>query len=499
MKQTLTEELLDHIHACFCGLWVHSHEHSDAVAEIARMCRDQEGWSFSTWDVANGIMASGSAPSSSDDGGKDPLAALKAFAATSSAESPSILVLKNFHRFLGNAEVVQTLAEQIQAGKNSRNFYIVLSPKTDVPIEIEKLYTILEHRLPDRDQLNEIANEIAADGELPNGVELKQILDAASGLTRYEAENAFALSIIKEGKISSSTVQALKSQALQKSGLLTMHESETGFEQLGGLDSVKDFCRRVLNSRSSKANAKGILLLGVPGVGKSAFAKALGKEVNRPTLVMDIGRLMGGLVGQSESNVRRALEIVDAMAPAVLFIDELEKGLSGSGGGGRNDSGVSTRLLGSLLTWLSDHTSEVFVVATSNDISQLPPELTRSERLDGIFFCDLPSQEDKVVIWHIWMSHFGIDPVESIPNDDLWTGSEIRACCRLAALLGVSMKEAAKQVVPIAVTNRESVDSLRTWANNRCLSATGPGVYQFERSQKKRRKLSTVGPKPSAN
>ena len=141
----------------------------------------------------------------------------------------------------------------------------------------------------------------------------------------------------------------------------------------------------------------------------------------------------------------------------------------------------------------------MFVVATSNDISQLPPELTRSERLDGIFFCDLPSQEDKLMIWHIWMSHFGTDPVEPIPNDDLFTGSEIRSVCRLSALMGVSLKEAAKQVVPIAVTNRESVDELRRWANNRCLSATEPGIYRFEQSPKKRRKLSPVGPQPSVN
>jgi hypothetical protein len=498
MKQTLTEELLDHIHACFCGLWIQSHEHSDAIVEIGRMCRDQEGWEFSTWDVSNGIMTGGSAAAAADVG-NDPLAAIKAFAATASTAAPSILVLKNFHRFLGNAEVVQTLAEQIQAGKNSRNFYIVLSAKTEIPIEVEKLFTIMEHRLPDRDQLKEIANEIADEGELPTGDELNQILDAASGLTRYEAENAFALSVIREGRIASSTVQDLKSQTLRKSGLLTIHKSPTGFEQLGGLDSVKDFCKRVLSEGSTKAKAKGILLLGVPGVGKSAFAKALGKEVNRPTVVMDIGRLMGGLVGQSESNVRRALEIVDANSPCLLYLDEVEKGLSGTGGGGRNDSGVSTRLLGSILTWLADHTSDVFVVATSNDVSQLPPELTRAERLDGIFFCDLPSQQDKLVIWHIWMSHFGIDPVEPIPNDDLFTGSEIRSVCRLSALLGVSMKEAAKQVVPIAVTNREAVDGLRSWANNRCLSATQPGVYRFEQSQKKRRQLSPVGPKPSAN
>ena len=497
MNQTLSKELLDHVSACFCGLWIQSHEHSDAILEIGRLCRDQD-WDFSTWDVANGVMAGGSSALESESAA-DPLAAIRAFGSTGSIEKPSLLVLKNFHRFLPSAEVVQTLAEHIQLGKSSRNFFVVLSPKTDMPVELEKLFTVLEHRLPEREQLKEIANQIAEEDELPTGNELEQILDAAAGLTRYEAENAFALSVIREGRISSSVVQALKSQTLHKSGLLTMYESPTGFEQLGGMDSVKQFCKRVLECRSGRAKPKGILLLGVPGTGKSAFAKALGKEVNRPTLVMDIGRLMGGLVGQSESNVRRALEIVDAMAPAVLFIDELEKALSGSGGGGRNDSGVSTRLLGTLLTWLSDHESDVFVVATSNDISQLPPELTRSERLDGIFFCDLPSSEDKLAIWHIWMSHFGIDPVETIPNDELWTGSEIRSCCRLAALLSVTLEEAAKQVVPIAVTNRESVDALRSWANNRCLSATTSGVYQFDQAKKKRRKLSPAGPKPSNN
>ncbi len=409
------------------------------------------------------------------------------------------MVLKNFHRFLGNAEIVQTLAEQIQLGKHTRNFYVILSPQTEIPIELEKLFVVLEHRLPNKEQLEAIARGITEGDELPGSNELGKVLDAASGLTRYEAENAFSLSIIREGQIKPSTVQQLKSQTLKKSGLLSLHESEFGFEQLGGMDSVKEFCTKVLQSSSRLARPRGILLLGVPGTGKSAFAKALGKEAGRPTLVMDVGRLMGGLVGQSESNVRRALEIVDAMAPAILFIDELEKALSGSGGGGKNDSGVATRMLGSLLTWLSDHTSDIFVVATSNDISQLPPELTRAERFDGIFFCDLPSQADRLNIWHIWMSHFGIDPVATIPDDGLWTGSEIRACCRLATLLGLTLEKAAEQVVPIAVTNEEAVQRLRSWANNRCLSATEPGIFRSNPQNKKRRKLSPVGPRPSTN
>lgn len=495
--KTLTQEMFDHVAACFAGIWIQSHEHADAVTELARMCQEHQ-WDLRTWDVCNGIAAGLETPGENDV--TDPLAVLKTFGDSSSAEHPSLLVLKNFHRFLGNAEIVQTVAEQIQRGKHTRNFIVVLSPKTEIPIELEKLFVILEHRMPTEEQLEEIARGIATEeNELPGNTELGPVLKAACGLTRYEAENAFSLSIVRDGKINAETVQQLKSQTLKKSGLLTLHESETGFEQLGGLGSMKEFCSRVLRSKSKLARPRGILLLGVPGTGKSAFAKALGREVGRPTLVMDVGRLMGGLVGQSEGNVRRALEIVDAMAPAILFVDELEKALSGSTSGGRNDSGVSTRMLGSLLTWLSDHTSDVFVVATSNDISQLPPELTRAERFDGIFFCDLPSETERLSIWQIWMSFYGLDPVEQIPNDELWTGSEIRSCCRLSSLLGVPLNKAAEQVVPIAVTNSEAVDRLRGWANNRCLSATNPGIFKSTNPTKKRRKLSAVGPKPSNN
>ena len=495
--KTLTEEMFDHIAACFTGIWIESFEHADAVTEITQLCRDND-WDLQIWDVCNGIHVHDATAEGSET--TDPLSALKAFAQSSAGTQPSLLILKNFHRFLGNAEIVQTVAELIQRGKQTRNFIVALSPQSELPIELEKLFVVLEHRMPSKQQLEEIARSIATgEDELPGDQQLAKVLDSASGLTRLEAENAFSLSIVRDGQIKPDTIQQLKSQTLKKSGLLTLHESDTGFEQLGGLEAAKEFCSRALGSTSRRARPRGILMLGVPGTGKSAFAKALGKEVGRPTLVMDIGRLMAGLVGQTESNVRRALEIVDAMAPAILFIDELEKALSGSNAGGKNDSGVSSRMLGSLLTWLSDHTSDVFVVATSNDVSQLPPELTRAERFDGIFFCDLPTDLERLAIWQIWMDAFGIDPVAKIPSDDLWTGSEIRACCRLATLLGLTLEKAAEQVVPIAVTNSESVQRLRSWANNRCLSATDRGIFQSNPPTKKRRKLNAIGPRPSAN
>jgi SpoVK/Ycf46/Vps4 family AAA+-type ATPase len=218
-----------------------------------------------------------------------------------------------------------------------------------------------------------------------------------------------------------------------------------------------------------------VLLLGVPGTGKSAFAKALGHETGRPTLTLDVGSLMGSLVGQTEQNIRQALRIADAMAPSILFLDEVEKALSGATSNG--DSGVSARLFGTFLTWLNDHDSDVFVIATCNDISRLPPEFSRAERFDGVFFLDLPGPQQKAAIWRLYLEMFGLDANQARPNDQDWTGAEIRSCCRLSALLDVPLTTAARNVVPVAVTAAESVNRLRNWASGRCLNADAAGIY----------------------
>ncbi|MHB8736458.1 MAG: AAA family ATPase, partial [Terriglobales bacterium] len=266
-----------------------------------------------------------------------------------------------------------------------------------------------------------------------------------------------------------------KAQTLKKNNLLTLHRGQERFDTLGGLANVKDFCRRALQGGKA-VKPRGILLLGVAGSGKSAFAKSLGNETGRPTLVLDVGALLGSLVGQSESNLRQALRIADAMSPAILFCDEIEKALSGVGGQG--DSGVATRMFGSLLTWLSDHTSDVFFVGTSNDISKLPPEFSRAERFDGCFFLDLPTSAEKDLIWTLYRQQFAIAQSHARPDDTSWTGAEIRACCRLAALLDITLTQAAHHVVPVAVTAAEQVERLRAWASGRCLNASTPGIYR---------------------
>lgn len=318
------------------------------------------------------------------------------------------------------------------------------------------------------------------------------MLDAASGLTRHEAEAAFSLSLVRHGRLVADAVWELKTQTLKKSGLLSLYRGEEDFSRLGGLSALKAFCKRALlqpGRGNPLKRARGVLLLSPPGCGKSQFSKALGHEVGRPVLMLDVGSLMGSLVGQSEERTRQALRIIDAMAPCVVMLDEADKAFAGANGSG--DSGVSARMFGTFLSWLNDHTSDVFVVCTANDVSRLPPEFARSERFDGVFFLDLPGQDEKQAIWKLYLNLFEIDPSQRLPDDTQWTGAEIRACCRLAALLDLPLTQAAQSIVPVAVTASEAVQRLRTWASGRCLSASHPGLYRHDStSPKSRRRVS---------
>lgn len=479
----LSEKVSEYVRACFSGIWICSYEHDDALRELAQLCQRQS-WALATWDIGAGLQRPGTA---SEDQAvaatQDPVAAIRAINTLATPDGAALLVLQNFQRWLGSAEIVQEVARQITRGKQNRTFLVVLAPLVQLPPELERLFIVVDHELPDRTQLEHIARGIATEeGELPVGLELANVLDAAAGLTRFEAEGALSLSLVRHGQLEPSAIWQLKAQALTKSGLLSLHHGQESFDTLGGLDALKSFCRRALQprlERTSRVRSRGILLLGVPGTGKSAFAKSLGQEMQRPTLTLDVSSLLGSLVGQTEERTRKALDIIDRMQPAVLFVDEVEKALSGAIGAGATDSGVSTRMFGTLLSWLNDHESDVFVVCTANDVSRLPPEFARCERFDAIFFLDLPGSEQRRAIWQLYLRQFALDPAQPLPPDTDWTGAEIRACTRLAALLDLSLTEAAQHIVPVATTSAEAVERLRRWAHGRCLSAEYPGIYRI--------------------
>jgi hypothetical protein len=475
---SLAERLSEFVRACFTGIWVKTFEPDDALAEIARLCR-QNHWSLASWDVDRGLSVAAQTDTSAAVNAADPLAAIRALNALASTDGTAILVLRNFHRFLNSVEIVQALDTQLAAGKQNRTFVVVLAPVVQIPVELEKQFLVLDHDLPGRDQLEAIARSIASEpGELPEGDGLAAVIDASAGLTRVEAENAFSLSLVRHNRLAPDVLWEIKSGTLKKSGLLTLHRGGETFADLGGLEALKQFCSRAIRpGRPAGVRARGVLLLGPPGSGKSAFCKALGCETGRPTLILDVGALLGSLVGQSEANIRQALRLVDAMSPCVVMIDEVEKALSGVASSGQTDSGVSARMFASFLTWLNDHESDAFVVCTANDVSKLPPEFARAERFDGCFFLELPGAREKEQIWRMYLMKFGLDAEQHRPRDQEWTGAEIRACCRLAALLDVSLIDAATNIVPVAVTAGESVERLRSWASGRCLAADRPGIY----------------------
>jgi SpoVK/Ycf46/Vps4 family AAA+-type ATPase len=241
-----------------------------------------------------------------------------------------------------------------------------------------------------------------------------------------------------------------------------------------------------------------VLLLGVPGTGKSAIAKALGNEVGRPTIILDLGKLKGGLVGLTEERTRQAMRILSATRPNIAFADEIEKGLAGVQQSAISDSGVSAGQFGALLSHMADHAGDSFFIFTANDITKLPAEFTRAGRLNAIFFVDLPGPAEREKIWEIHLARFGLDSDQRRPADREWSGAEIETCCETADLLGIGLMEAAQYIVPVAVTAGESIERLRSWASGRCLAADRPGLYTrgTEVTPKSGRKINRD---PSAN
>ena len=496
---SLIERFQDYVRACFTGLWLESQESQEALGVLRQLCAE-ERWRLACWDLETGWLCEELSAEPVPEVSINPLTALRAAVTIAAGAETTLIVLQNFHRFLQSAEIVQALSQLLLVGRQQRIIVVILAPVVQLPIELEKQFVVLEHELPTRSELAQIGQELIGEEEtLPETSELERVLDAAVGLTRLEAENAFSLALVREGRLTARTIWELKTQALKKSGLLSLYQGEEDFSSLGGLTALKSFCKRALLQPSrgnSLRQARGVLLLSPPGCGKSQFCKALGKEVGRPVLMLDVGNLLGSLVGQSEERTRQALRQIEAMAPCIAMLDECEKAFAGARG--QSDSGVSARVLGTFLSWLNDRTGDVFVVCTANDISRLPPEFARSERFDGVFFLDLPTAAEKAAIWSLYLERFELDPNQKRPADEQWTGAEIKACCRLAALLELPLEQAAQKVVPVAVTAAESVSQLRSWASGRCLSAQQPGVYQSTAASP-RRSRRQVNSTPNQN
>jgi len=464
------------------------------------------GMTWYLWNEVNGLSRFDTATKSfeKEEDIVDYLEILNFF--TNSLESDSILVLQDFHHVLKREDpkILRKLREILQ-DKSIDNKIIILSmPIKCIPDDLSKELSILEIGLPDIGVLKTIAVNCLNEYDVKQSDIADSVLEAALGLTIMEAELAFSKAIIEFKILDKTCIPYIireKEGIIKKTGLLEYYHSSTKLNDVGGLENLKDWISKRERSFTSEAKEfgvdtpKGIMLLGVPGCGKSLTAKAVAMSWNYPLLRFDIGKVFGGIVGESEHNVRRALEIAKAIAPCVLWIDEIEKGLSGVQSSGQTDGGTTSRVFGTILTWMQEKTEPVFVIATANNIKDLPPELMRKGRFDEVFFVDLPSIDERKKIFQIHME----SRKRSVDNIDLnalaketkgFSGSEIEECVKEALHAAFSdgkkdltddyILNAIKATVPLSITMGEGLRKLREWAKFRARMASNGVVEDIE-------------------
>ena len=493
------------IRARYPILYVISSEELRVQQVVTEIARKRQKKLFE-WSYSTGIVPAGTSIQSQKNrtsATKEPLAALDHVI---EQVEPAIFVFKDFHPFLtkGNYAVTRKLKEIALHLKNSFKTIILVAPMMEIPAELEKEITVLNHPLPTRDDLSTLLDQIIADVRQLKQVKIdlddagrERLLQAALGLTLGEAENVFAKIIVKSERLSGdgvSEVFAEKQQIIRKSGLLEYYATDENFAHVGGLAVLKDWLTKRAVAFSDEAREfglaapKGILMLGVQGCGKSLCAKAVSNLWRLPLLRFDVGRMFGSYVGSSEENIRRAIAVAESIAPAILWVDEIDKAFAGSQSSGASDGGTTARVFSTFLTWLSEKKAPVFVVATANDISQLPPELLRKGRLDEIFFVDLPRPEERMEVFRIHLNKRGrdaakFDLTQLALASEKFSGAELEEAINSALydafyarkeLTTDQILNAISQTVPLAKTMEEQIGLLREWAEGRARNASVP-------------------------
>ncbi len=495
-ENTSREELEYLIRARYGLIYVVSSEEERVEAAIRGIGKSRER-KVMAWSITEGFISLDGGSSYSDI--RDPLRCLDFIA---NFEDDVICVLRDYHPFLKDPSVVRRLRDMHRIFKESdyNQHLIMLSGVLSAPLELDKELAVIDYDLPDREELESIVWKVAQ--SVPDSVPLtvktdsslrESVVEAALGLTAEEAESVFAKSLVKTRDFDIDTILAEKKGIIRKSGILEYYQTDEKFSDVGGLEVLKDWLKKrkaafYRDARDFGLPApKGILLIGVPGCGKSLTAKAIGAMWHMPLLRLDVGKVFGSLVGSSEENMRRAIKTAEAVAPSILWLDELEKGFSGSKSSGQTDGGTGARVFGTFITWLQEKRSSVFVVATANDVSALPPELLRKGRFDEIFFVDLPNPNERSAIFDIHVKKKRRDPsLFDIPAlvaaSQGFSGSEIEQgvisalydCYEedKADLTTERLLKSLEEIIPLSYTMKEMIDNMRDWSRSRARRAS---------------------------
>lgn len=395
------------------------------------------------------------------------------------AEQPdSILIVLDFQHVIRNAGAYRALKTGFAAYKRLGSIVVLVAPAWTLPAELARDLPVLEFRLPSREQLAAALGAVTESvGETLDPEREAACLDGMAGLTLQEAENAASLAYVERRQFDPARIADEKMLLVKQSGFLEVFPSVSP-DQLGGLDALKSYLRdEVLPAQHDEdLRVRGVVLVGVPGTGKSLAAKVAGALTGWPVLRCDISALKGSLVGQSEQQMRAALALAEAVSPCVLFLDEIEKAIGGHASSAQSDGGSLLGMVGTLLTWLQEHRKPILVIATCNDYSKLPAELTRAGRFDERFFVDLPTSSEREQIAEVHLARFGCN-VNGFPGviagtTDGWTGAEIEQLVKSAArrtsrnISPAAITAAASEIKPISKVRSQEIKALRDWAKS---------------------------------
>jgi SpoVK/Ycf46/Vps4 family AAA+-type ATPase len=495
--------LIDYIRSDRFFTWLDTHEEERAVSILAEAISKEVCLSVFTWDLIAGMRvvhltdAVQTPPDAEELAAvTDPVAAINQLMALPVG---SVVFFKDFHKFTKSIEVIRTM-KNIEAARSASGrcvFMVALSPVLALPPELEKDCAVINFELPSIDILRQEAEKLLSENGL--AIDLPEdVVVAAKGMTLKEARWAFSMSLIKTAPktaLDKAMVEKEKMQVVKKSGLMEICET-VDESQLGGLEPLKSYIdqRKIGFTDERYPTPKGILFVGLPGAGKSLSVKVVASKLGLPLVRLDVSSLKSKYVGDSEGRMRRALTLIDAISPCLVWLDEIEKSIGGAISSDRVDGGTTSAMFGQLLTWMQESDAKHYIVATCNDIRPLL-EISQGallRRFDDVFFLDLPSAEERRQILEIHNAKYGSEIPEELmgkPTEN-WTGAEIEKLCKTSLFEG--NKAAYASIRPIFIQNKAKIQDTRKWAKDNARLANKPDAPLVVKAKKQKRRLGNL-------
>jgi len=488
MENPSHKDLQTMLAARFPLLYVVAPEEAIAEEELIEVAQTRKAQVF-FWDFSRGW---------SDQDGADKGNPMNALARIKKAtpNQSAIFVLKDMATLIAPGTNGQIQAAQLPIVREIKNLaremsrdrrcLVLLSDQLRLPIELREETTVIDFDLPSLDEIQEQVEQLVGNKLKLTGEDAQRLFKACQGLSRCRIARVLAKCLATSGKIDGKAIAAVideKRQTIRETGILDFLPASENLQSVGGLENLKLWVRVRSQAFTEAARAyglpspKGLLLAGIQGTGKSLCAKTIAAEWRLPLLRLDVGRLFGGIVGESESRVRQVIQLAEAVSPCVLMLDEIDKAFAGVGSSSDGDSGTSKRVFGTLLTWMQEKTAPVFIVATANNVEALPAELIRKGRLDELFFVGLPTEEERKEIFRVHLNKARPDStfdIDRLAHESInLSGAEIEQCVIEAMHQGFSRGEeftqsdlvrAIAECVPLARIAQAQIEQLKAWA-----------------------------------